>query len=278
MKLSCMEHKRIHETQQNAGLIHLGGSYEESPKPWVSVLKLFEWSNSDNLRVPRFQETSIFTRYIYFWRCRTNLNTQIKVLENASELCQTRSTSTHSQKKTFASLHGLHFAERLRTWPATGHQRCTCHGRSCAATYAHGVARGGTAATDFITMGQADIFGGFHWTIIGPSLNHYQRRNVSFLKCLKKSVGLRSCSLTITVEIDLQEVISTAAPMQPIDAIQLPPRNMSKITLTLANPWQTHERGKNSIEQFLFGCSFQANTQKTLSNPTLAYKTCWVPR
>ena len=37
---------------------------------------------------------------------------------------------------------------------------------------------------------------------------------------------------------------------------------MSKITLTLSNPWQTHVRGKKSIEKFLFGCSFQANTEK----------------
>jgi hypothetical protein len=68
--------------------------------------------------------------------------------------------------------------------------------------------------------------------------------------------------LTITVKIDRHEFISTAAQMPSNDAIQLPPRNMSKITLPPANPWQTHVRGKKSIEKFLFGCSFQANTEK----------------
>ena len=48
-------------------------------------------------------------------------------------------------------------------------------------------------------------------------------------------------------QIDHHEFISTAAQMLSNAAIQLPPRNMSKITLTPANPWQTRVGGKKSI-------------------------------
>ena len=100
---------------------------------------------------------------------------------------------------------------------------------------------------------------GFHWTIIEPSLNQMLLLEVFQSD---KHVGLYQVIFLDHHSQNWPSRIHFHCRSNAVKRCHSPPRNMSKITLTPANPWQTHVRGKKSIEKFLFGCSFQANTEK----------------